>query len=463
MINAVDQWIDNHLPELTKAISESIQIRSVQEPTKEGAPFGDGPKQALEHALALGNQFGFETKNVDNYAGHIQFGREGTLFGVLGHLDVVPEGDGWDIEPYSGIVKDGYIWGRGSIDNKGPCMGALFALAALKETGFHPKHRLRIILGTNEESGWECVRHYFSKEEPPAEGVTPDAAFPMANAEKGIVNYAFHKTVQPEPKDAEVRILSMKGGDAPNMVAATFQCAIEAINPEKVLDAFQGFYAKNPTRMSCVQEGNQLHFVFRGKSAHGSTPEEGINAVSAGLDFLGSLPLSPQWAEIIGHLNQKLGYDFYGLSLGISGADHTSGCLTCNLGVISLEGNELKVIINIRHPIFFSLEMLTKQITEAMKAFEVAQGKAQKPLFVSPDSSLIQSLQKIYHEVTGLDPTPYSMGGGTYARAIPYGVAFGSLFPDDLGLAHQPNERAKIESLVKMVKIYARLYMIWLS
>lgn len=463
MLKAIDQWIDDHVNDLVEAVVESVRIRSVQDPPLDGMPFGEGPRKALDHALALGTKMGFEVKDVDHYAGHIQFGSSGKLYGVLGHLDVVPEGEEWDVPPYEGVVKDGFIWGRGTCDNKGPSIGALFALAALKETGFQPKHRLRIILGTNEETGWECVKHYFSKEEAPAEGVTPDAAFPMANAEKGIVNYEFLKRIETQDAQSNIQIVSMKGGDAANMVASTFRCTLKAKDPQVVLQAFNGFFAKNPVKMSCEQDGQLLHLTFRGKSAHGSTPEEGVNSASAGLDFLGQLPLSPQWKEAIEVLNKKLGYDDRGNLLGVAGEDKTSGDLTCNLGVVSLEDKKLSVVINIRYPIFFSLEMLTKQITEAMKPFEVIQGKAQKPLFVSPDSELIQALQSIYHEVTGLDATPYSMGGGTYARAIPYGVAFGAGFPGDPSQAHQPNERLIISSLVKMVKIYARLYIHWLS
>lgn len=458
----MDKNLDNIVlsfkDEMFKIASESIRFRSVKDRPGDGAPFGTEIKKVLDYVLNIGKGYGFSVKNVDGYGGHIEFGDGGKIFGVLGHLDVVPEGTGWEVDPYGGIIKDGYLWGRGAIDDKGPMIASLFALCAVKEAGIVPKNRIRLIFGTDEESGWEGLTYYFEREEIPWASVTPDGEFPIIYAEKGIVNFRIWARRVPKLKGYGVKVLSLSGGDAPNMVPSYATLRLEA--PDKaVIDKIETFMPKNGADIHITRDGNMVKIESFGKSAHGSTPEEGINAVFPLLELLNILELEDENLSIyVKRLYEKLSYDTEGVSLGIGGEDKTSGKLTVNLGIISITDDRIDVTINIRYPIFFNLSMIEKQLKEALKPLNVEGKGGHKPLYVSPDSELIKMLSSVYEETTREKAYLIAIGGGTYARIVPNAVAFGPLFPGREELAHKPNERILLDDLVMVSRIYAQLF-----
>lgn len=455
VLKKIDELIERYKDEFVEDLKKLIAIRSVRGETKEDAPFGEGPKKALEIALDIAKRMGFNVKNVDNYAGHVQFGEGGKLYAALGHLDVVPEGEGWETDPYELNIKDGFLIGRGVADNKGPSLGALYALRIVKELGIKPENTFRVIFGTNEESGFGCMKYYFQKEPYPDVAIVPDATFPLIYAEKGIINYTF--SLKLEDRDYHTRILEFKGGTASNVVPQACEVKIETEKTREIEYILKNFKPQNGSSIEWKLSGNTFEIKTLGKPAHASTPQLGINAVSAMLEFLNYLDLEKEWKNAIGVLYNKLGKDYRGEGLGTSGRDGISGELTCNLGVLNFESGYLKAVINIRYPIFYNSDMMSFQIKEAMKPFEVEVGKDSKPLYVPKESELVQMLLKIYREITGdYTSEPMTMGGGTYARAVPYGVAFGASFPDDPDShVHQANERIKFESILKFIKIYA--------
>ncbi len=458
MDKKLDDLVISMKDEMLKEISEIIKFKSYKVKGTENAPFGEETKKALEYALELGKKYGFETKNVDNYAGHVEFGTGNKVFGVLGHLDVVPEGTGWSVDPYGGVIKDGFLWGRGSSDDKGPIIAALFALKAVKDYGIKPKSKVRIIFGTNEESGWECMKHYFKKEKKPDWGVTPDGDFPMINVEKGIVNVEITLSRIPKIEKGDFSLISLKGGDAPNMVAPNAQAILKVKN-EKALDVLKKFKPANGSKIELKYEKDQIKIMSTGKSAHGANPSAGTNAISALVELLSTLNLDD--GEISSHLkniSKKIGYETDGKSLGISGKDDLSGSLTVNLGLMEIASKKMKLVLNIRYPIFFNLKMIKKQIEEALKGMRISIGHNQDPLFVSPDNELIHLLSDLYEDVTGQKAYLIAIGGGTYARAIPNAVAFGPTFPGHGSTEHQPDEKMSVDDLVMIARIYAQLY-----
>ena len=463
LIEKIDELIEKHREDFLEDLRKLIAVRSVQGEAKENAPFGEGPRKALEVALEIARKMGFETKNVDNYAGHVQFGEGGKLYGVLGHLDVVPEGEGWETDPYELHMKDGFLIGRGVADNKGPSLGALYALKIVKELGVEPKNTVRIIFGTNEESGFGGVQYYFQKEPYPDVAIVPDAGFPLIYAEKGIINYTFKMKFSGE--NHHTKILKFKGGTASNVVPQNCEVKIETQKVSEVEYTLKNFEPQNGANIEWKISGNTFEIKTTGKPAHASTPQLGVNAISAMLEFLTRLDLGDEWNKAIKVLYHKLGRDHHGEGLRISGKDGISGELTCNLGVISMNDEFLEAVINIRYPIFYNSGMMTFQIKEAMKPFEVEVGKDSKPLYVPKESELVQTLLSIYREITGdYTSEPMTMGGGTYARAVPYGVAFGAGFPGDPDShVHQANERIKLESIPKFIKIYALVLYRWLK
>ncbi|OAA30399.1 dipeptidase [Kosmotoga arenicorallina S304] len=456
MNRKVDNAVLELKDEMVGAISEMIKIPSVQGEPEEGAPFGLEVKRALEKALELGKRLGFEVKNVDNYAGHVQYGNTGRLFGVLGHLDVVPEGTGWSVEPYGGIVKNGYIYGRGAIDDKGPTIAALYALKAIKDAGIEPINRIRIIFGTNEESGWGGINHYLKNEEVPEMSVTPDAAFTLIYAEKGIVNYRFSKEAG-ESKDG-FEIIELEGGEASNMVAADARAVIKG-DLNKLEATLRLFKPKNKATIDWERHTDVLEIRVKGISAHGSKPETGVNAISALIDFLSKLELSKAGLEeFVQKVSSKIGYETDGNSLGIAGRDKITGALSVNFGTLKYHKEKIEGVINIRYPVFFNEKRIRAQIEEALSGLETRPEHHHDPLYVSPDSELVKLLIDVYERVTGEKALLHTIGGGTYARAVPNAVAFGPLFPGREETEHQPDERVLIDDLVMMARIYAQLF-----
>ena len=200
-----------YLQDCIKSIAESVRFDSSQAAPLPGMPFGKGAADCLAHFLRLAESMGFETHNYDNYVGEAVWG-EGEAFAILAHLDVVPAGDGWTHPPFAGEIADGKLYGRGTMDDKGPAIVCLYCLKALKDAGFAPRRTIRLIVGCNEENGWECIAHYNRVARMPESGFSPDADFPVIYAEKGILHVCLRFALPDAPFSA------LYGGERANMV-----------------------------------------------------------------------------------------------------------------------------------------------------------------------------------------------------------------------------------------------------
>jgi succinyl-diaminopimelate desuccinylase len=434
--------------ELIQATQEIVRIASVKEaPAGEGKPFGQSMAQALEYALEKGRELGFKTENFSGYAGHIEYGEGNETVGVLCHLDVVPAGQGWSFEPYGGEIIDGKLYGRGTIDNKGPAMAVLYGLAALKDSGWQPRRRIRIILGCDEESGWECMHHYLPLAGKPDVAFTPDAEFPVINSEKGILMIELSGEMK-APKGIE--LLSIQGGNRPNMVPDRCQVKLRGLEDESLLVKTA---AKIGAKMEITRDEADITMVFKGASAHGSLPETGINAISYALAMLVNLGFDQ---GIINDLYEHIGFSHDGRGLNIEVRDDVSGPLTVNMGVISMDGTRVTVLVDIRYPVSFTQEQILEGLAAGLPSEVTLQSHGGKgPLHVDGNSMLIQILQQVYEKHTGEEAKLISIGGGTYARALDNAVAFGPVFPGQTELAHQPDEYIAISHLVQLAEIYS--------
>jgi len=455
----INEKLDGYFDEILEALKKVIAIKSVMSEPKDGMPFGEGPAKALHETLKIAEELGFKSVNIDNYAGHVEYGEGGKLYAVLGHLDVVPEGDieRWTSNPFELVIRDGKMYGRGVSDDKGPSIGALFALKIASELVDKPKNRVRIIFGTNEENGSQCLKYYFTKEPYPDAAVTPDGDFPAVFAEKGIVTYSINKKIS---KEYTTKLVELRAGTAANVVPEECIAVVESDKLNEIEYLVSNYVGA--CKYECKIDGNRITIKSLGKSAHGAHPEAGINAASGMLELLSRIDFGPE-NETIRTLYERLGRDYYGIGLGISGQDDVSKKLTCNLGILKLENDTITAIINIRHPIFFNVDMITLQIKEAMKGFEVERTSYSKPLYVSKDSDFMRLLLKIYREETQDISEPISIGGGTYARSVPYGVAYGAVFPGEDTHMHQPDECWSLESFKKYIRIYTKLIYAWLT
>ncbi len=441
-------YINEHKEELVRSLSELIQIPSVEGESKEGAPYGEGPARCLKEALNLCEEMGFRTYNMDNRVGWCEYGEGEDMVAVLGHLDVVPAGDGWkESEPFSGEVKDSRIYGRGAMDDKGPIVAALYALKALKETGFVPSKRVRLIFGTNEETGCSDMKWYRENGgEIPVMGFTPDGEFPLINGEKGIINFSCSCGFEQE---GAYKLVKFEGGSASNVVPdyayAELECPSEAAG---MIDA-------DEVAVTPIKGGIRVEAY--GVSAHGSTPEEGENAIGRLARALANLPLEGKLAYAIAFIAERIGMETRGESIGLAMRDELSGELTVNLGVIKGDRGGIKLTFSVRYPVTRSYDDVYQRLSRAMKVggFAISDMSHMPSLYMPPESVLVKTLCRVYGEHTNEKADPKCIGGGTYAKEIPNILAFGPIFPGDEVREHKADEYMEISRLVKNAELYA--------
>lgn len=440
---------------------KSVVSNPVMTKTGEVYPFGKGVQDAFAYTLNLAKELGFETKNVDNYGGHIDFGYGEEIVGILGHLDVVPEGEGWTFDPYEGAITGDYIYGRGTTDDKGPVIAALFAMKALKDAGYEPVKKVRLILGLDEETNWNGMEYYFRKEKMPNYGFTPDGDFPAIHGEKGIMVFDIAKKF-PKANSGGLELTRLSGGNAPNMVPEKARAVVKADDAkvyEHIKELAADFRTETGYKLHIKGVGKSLELTTEGVSAHGATPEVGLNAISILMAFLGKLNFASDDVNVfVDFYNQYIGFDVNGEKIGCGFADEASGKLTLNAGVIKLEKQAATLTINVRYPVDYTSAQVYEAIVPVINRFDMGliKGKDRAPIFMDPDSPMIETLVNVYQKHTGdLDSKSMVIGGGTYARCAQNVVAFGGLFPGDEDLMHQKDERLSLERFVTMTKIYA--------
>ncbi len=409
-----------YLKETIDAVCESVRFDSSYTAPQAGMPFGKGAADCLAHFLSLARRLGFETRNYDNYVGEVLFG-EGTPFAVLAHLDVVPAGGGWTRDPFGGKIEDGKIYGRGTMDDKGPAIAALFALKTLKDEGFRPHREIRLIVGCNEESGWACIDHYRKVADMPEEGFSPDANFPVIYAEKGIL----HVNVRFPVENAPFR--SFTGGERVNMVCDF--CQSTPYRPD----------AEKAERCGLRLENGVL--LSYGKSAHGSTPELGKNAILPMLRYYDD-------NEAIRRVVSCLFDDEYGLKR----LRDETGALTLSPNVIDYGNDTLSLLCDVRYPATMSEADVTRILDRFGVPYETVGRQA--PVFNDPNGPLVSTLCDVYNDITGKRERPIAIGGGTYARALKCGAAFGPEIEGEEATIHQADEYITIERIGLMLRVY---------
>jgi succinyl-diaminopimelate desuccinylase len=435
---------------LIKDLTKLIQINSeltTYDPNRKNAPFGEGIKEALDFMLEVGKRDGFETINLEGYAGHIEYGNQKEYVGMVGHLDVVPAGNDWTFDPYGAEIHDGKMYGRGTEDDKGPTIAAYYALKILKELKVPLSKRVKLILGTDEETGWRGVRRYFSVyPEAPVSGFIPDADFPLIYAEKGISRIL----VKGQLKNKD--ILSIHGGFRDNMVPDYASAELKPSKDYKSL--FTQFLNQKGYEGSVVEKDGNVSIKVVGKSAHGSTPEFGENAIDRLFEFFIENKIDDQLVQLV---DQLLIHDVRGEKLGVHYHDEEMGHLTNNFGVISTNENNYELRLNLRYPNGVVFDDVVETIKQKVAPFEatVEVDGHQKLLYNDPNSDLVKTLMDVYKKHTNdHQAKAITIGGGTFARALPNSVAFGPHFLEKPTFIHQKNEFIDINDLLLATIIY---------
>lgn len=347
--------------EMIQDILRVVRIDSVKAEAKEGMPFGEGVSKALAMALSIAEQLGFQTKNIDGYMGYAQYGEGEDYVGVIGHLDVVPVGDGWIQPPFSGYMDEsGRIFSRGILDNKGPIMSCLYALYAIKELNIQLSKPVRILFGTDEESGFEDLTYYLTKEKPPVMGWTPDCKYPVVYGERGRAKLMIHTN-------------------------------------HAHISEFFAFV--NEYFLESKDNGERLGINYEDK-------EYGVMQIRG-------LRLSSAEQEVCFH-------------------------------------------VTLSYPAVATIDQIVRQIeTKMTEHLQVTLLHNYDPVRFEKDCFMVRCLQDAYEEVTGMDGTPVTTTGGTYAKAMPNIVPFGPSFPGQKGIGHNPNEWMDRQDLITNAKIYA--------
>ena len=435
----MEQKMQNYFNDIVNSISDILKFDSSLKPAEGEYPFGKETADCLNFFLNLAKAMGFETHNYDNYVGEVVFG-EGKDFAILAHLDVVPAGSGWKFPPFGGVINneisDGgvegmKIWGRGAMDDKGPAVACLYCLKALKDEGFKPTRKIKLIVGCNEEAGWKCIEHYNKVAVMPEEGFSPDADFPVIYAEKGIFHFTSAFSINEAPMSA------LKAGMRANMVCDEAQAVLNRKAAEKLV----GY--ENPIANTTLSYDNTTNILRAyGKSAHGSTPDKGANALQALLCFLGTLNEDCQKA-----------YDLlFADKFGLKQIQDETGALTLSPNVAHFENGVLKITSDLRFPATHKREEIIDILTANGVDFTIENEQA--PIYNDPNGRLISTLNNLYSQATGEKSTPIAIGGGTYARALKNGCAFGPEIKGEEETIHQANEYITFDRIRLMSELY---------
>ncbi|MBP3324388.1 MAG: Sapep family Mn(2+)-dependent dipeptidase [Clostridia bacterium] len=436
----------NYWDDIVTDLKAMIAIPSVCGKPEGEYPFGKEPARAIDLAMELGAKYGFKTKNVGYYACHAEIGEGEENAVVMAHLDVVPEGEGWDSDPYTLTERDGFFYARGISDNKGPAIIALHCLRALKDAGVQGKRKLRVVLGSGEEIGMADMENYFASEQLPTMGFTPDAGYGVCNCEKGIL----HFTV--ENKNDSSVVKSFNGGTVVNAVPYKAEADIVCSDFEYDVLA-EAAYKLGDFLITRTDDG--CHIVSNGVAAHGASPEIGKNAAAYLIDLLYSV-FGNKIGSVLTFAYNKIGLTYDGSKIGVACSDAPSGKLTFNLGIVKVDADKAEFSIDIRYPATLNGKDIIATIKSAVETagLQYTNETVQPPLYLPADSKLVTILKSAYEDVTGENCRIFSMGGGTYARQMGgNGVAFGASFGRHNERGHNSNENSCIEDMKEHARI----------
>lgn len=491
----VNRKIDENFGETLKSLQEFLSIPSVVSMPKGDYPFGEDVQKAFMYMLDKAEKDGFDTYNADNFGGHIEFGGKDSeeIMGIIGHVDVVPEGSYWDHPPYGGEVHDGKVYGRGALDDKGPVIASYYAMKALKDVGIVPSKKIRLVLGNDEERDWVGMRYYLQNVKEPDFGFTPDSEFPVIQGEKGLFFFDVVKKIRRSTKKDGLILMGLDGGTAANMVPDSAKAIIyhkdasvfdeirkkaEEFRDTTIRELNRKFSEKagkksegtvngscgntsaiGDASIDCRVTGKSLEVLVRGLAAHGARACRGQNALAILMDFLGRFTFNnDDINDYISFFNKHIGYEIYGESMGVGFSDDKSGKLIFNAGMIKYSVNDIRLVASIRFPV----TKTCRDIEDAMRpvleenGYELELGKQNEAIYLESDDPLIVELMEAYRECTGdMENTPHIIGGSTYAKSFKNCVAYGPRFYDTPDVAHKKNECIDVGRLLTTTKIYA--------
>lgn len=456
----IDAYIDAHTREMLDDICELCRINSEKMPSEEGMPYGPGAAECLEAALDMAEGYGFEVVDYDGYVGCVDMNELPKQLDILAHLDVVPAGEGWEVTgPFDPVVKDGKLYGRGTADDKGPAVAALYAMRAIKELGIPLKKNVRLIMGTDEECGSSDIDHYYRIEKEAPMTFSPDASYPVTNTEKGRL--PGHFTAEFEASDVLPRLVSIQAGTKINVVPGKAAATVEGFDVDTLKAAARTVEEETGIQFQFSDTGAHCVITAVGVGAHASTPQEGNNAITGLLTLLVRLPFAPcAQVEMLKKVLELMPHgDVNGTTLGVDMEDEISGRLTLAFSMLTVDAGRLDGQFDSRCSVCATEETVLHVIKGAMAGAGITllNDSMTPPHHVDGDSVFVKTLLKAYEDYTGLKGECQATGGGTYVHHLKNGVAFGAAMPGTDNHMHGADEFAVVDELVMSAKIFAQV------
>ena len=455
----LNNYIDNIKDKIVNSTCEIINIPSVfNDNDGSDTPFGIHTVEALNYMLDLGKSFGFKTKNIDNMCGYIEFGKGDKLLGIIAHLDVVPAENDWTFSPFNATIDNNNIYGRGTIDDKGPAIAVLYAMKAVADNYDIKDKRVRLILGLNEENAWKCIERYNETEEIPDISFSPDANFPCIYAEKTIESLYLKQKYEKKPT---IYIENISTNNNAINVVPKFCSVTLGFDNSKIVDmqnVIQNILDKYKYNINIEEIDNaHIKLISLGTAAHAAHPELGDNSLSKLLIVLYDLFNEYNiHLDILDYFVKYIGDDYTGKELGIDYSDE-SGILTLNTAHFALEEDYLSIGFNLRIPVTYDYNNIEKEFNKYCNCnLEVTIARIQEPLYFEKTHHLVQKLCSIFNDYNNSNLEPIAIGGGTYARAFKNCISFGPQMPNAEDMCHQTDEFISIDNLIFCAKVYAQ-------
>lgn len=455
-----DKYIEENKEKMIENLKDMISYISISiENLDSQYPFGEECSKCLHYVLDLANSLGFRTKNIDEYCGYIEFGEGEELVGIVGHLDVVPVSDDWKYEPFNANISNGKIYGRGTIDDKGPVIATIYAMKAVMDNCKIDK-RVRLILGLNEEKAWKCIKYYKEHEEIPRYGFSPDASFPVIFAEKGILSYWFEEKYS---SDKKIVIKNIDCNNNPfNVVPKICKVELKVDDENDFDEVIKNIKEINENYNFNIDiektQNSIIQITSNGISAHSAHPELGENAISKLIIILNDLLEKYNCNnDLFKFFKEKINTEYNGETLGIKIEDE-SGILTLNVAKLVLEEDKLKIGINLRIPVTKPIVKIEEKLEDIVKEYEDINSYTyakSNPLHMDLESDIIKTLLGVYNKRTNSNMKPVAIGGATFAKAFKNFVSFGPIMPGAVDMCHQSDEYIEIDNLILCAKIYA--------
>lgn len=456
----LNQWAKDHRHDMTEDIASLVRIDSTKQEAKEGKPFGEGPAQAVAAMQDLMEKYGLSTRNYDNYciAGDLQGEGEKAL-DILAHLDVVPVSRDWKkTQPFTPLVEGHYMYGRGTADDKGPAVAALYAMRAIKELGIPLKKGVRLICGSDEECGSSDLEHYYGIEKEAEYTFSPDANFPLINIEKARLEKKIEADL---PEDYKIpSVLEIEAGSKSNVVPGFADAVFHGLTEDQLKAAAAEASGKTGASFTWETRGDRQIVHVKGQTGHAAMPDNGsVNSITALLFFMKKLPLADtKTTRTLLALGDLFPFgDFHGAALGVDLRDEESGRLTLSLDVLKLQNGHMTADFDCRAPLCANETNLTSVIRSALSAhgMKMEEGGMTPAHYVPADSPLVKTLLASYERYFNKPGKPLAIGGGTYVHELERGVAFGCEVEGVDNRMHGDDEFVDLDVMEKSVKIFA--------